>query len=137
MVGARCGEGISVDSRESVVLQIPARPENVRLARLTVAAVGARVGFGLDLLDDLRIAVDELCYCLMGGDGTSGDLVLTFFAVPDGLGVEGSLSSAGGNGVFRDLPDLSRRIFEALTTSFDFRLSGKDRWFQITKRLSR
>ena len=115
---------------------MPARPENVRLARLTVAAVGARVGFGIDLLDDLRIAVDELCYCLMGGEGTPGDLVLTFFAVPDGLGVEGSLS-VSGNGMFRELPDLSRRIFEALTTSFDCRLGGRERWFQITKRLVR
>lgn len=114
---------------------MPAHPENVRLARLTVAAVGSRIGFGLELLDDLRMAIDELCYCLMGGDGASGDIVLTFFPVPNGLGVEGSMT-ADGNGVPHELPELSKRIFDALTTSYDCSLEGKHRWFKLIKRLT-
>jgi hypothetical protein len=112
---------------------MPARPENVRLARLTAAAVGSRIGFGIDTLDDLRMAVDELCYCLMGDGGAAGELVLVFDAVPDGLGVEGHL--AGRNGLPRELPELSRRIFDALTTTYDCRLDGRDRWFKMTKRV--
>jgi hypothetical protein len=113
---------------------MPAQPENVRLARLTAAAVGSRMGFGLDHLDDLRMAVDELCYCLIGDDGAAGELVLTFSSVPDGLGVEGNLTVSGA-GLPRELPELSRRIFDALTTSYDCKLDGKDRWFKLTKRV--
>jgi hypothetical protein len=113
---------------------MPALPENVRLARLTAAAVGSRIGFGLDHLDDLRMAVDELCYCLIGDDGVAGELVLTFSSVPNGLGVEGNLAAIGVS-VPRELPELSKRIFDALTTSYDCKLDGRDRWFKLTKRV--
>jgi hypothetical protein len=98
------------------------------------AAVGSKVGFGLDHLDDLRMAVDEMCYCLIGDGGTAGDIVLTFFAVPDGLGVEGSITTSD-KGVPRELPELSKRIFDALTTSYDCKLDGTSRWFTFTKRV--
>jgi hypothetical protein len=129
-----------------VVLCVPAKPENVRLARLTAAAVGSRLGFAMDQLDDLRMAVDELCYCLMGNAGVPAELTLTFSAVPQGLDVEGTVpadtvagpdGADGADGALpRELPMLSKRIFDALTTSYECRLDGDVRWFRLTKRVS-
>ena len=48
-------------------LEIPAAPEYLRLARLAVADVGARAGWSYEDIDDLRIAVDELCYAIGAG----------------------------------------------------------------------
>jgi hypothetical protein len=118
-----------------VLLGFPAKPENVRLARLTAAAIGSRMGFGLEQLDDVRMAVDELCYCLMGDSGVPAELSLTFYPVPDGIGVEGTLPNAAGASLPRELPVLSKRIFDALTSTYECQLDGADRWFRLTKRV--
>src|SRR4051812_19494928 len=60
-------------------LEIPAAAEYLRLARLAVADVGARAGWSYEDIDDLRIAVDELCYAIGAGAGTeAGRLALTY-----------------------------------------------------------
>ena len=37
-------------------------PEYLRLVRLTAAGLASRLGFTFDEVEDLRIAVDELCF---------------------------------------------------------------------------
>jgi hypothetical protein len=46
--------------REVVEISFPGSVDFVVLARFTAATVGARAGFNLDEIDDLRLAVDEL-----------------------------------------------------------------------------
>jgi hypothetical protein len=46
--------------REVVEISIPGAVDLVVLARFTAATIGARAGFDLDEIDDLRLAVDEL-----------------------------------------------------------------------------
>jgi len=64
--------------REEVRLALPATAAHVRLARLTVASIAAGLGFSLDAIEDLRIAVDELCYLLVGAEGRPGGIMLRF-----------------------------------------------------------
>ena len=47
--------------RETVELSFPASVDLVVLARFTAATVAARAGFDIDEIEDLRLAVDELC----------------------------------------------------------------------------
>src|SRR2546423_11409599 len=57
-----------------VRLVVPAAPEYLRLVRLTAAGLASRLGFTFDEVEDLRIAVDELCFHLLGGvGGGNGD----------------------------------------------------------------
>jgi hypothetical protein len=44
-----------------VELSFPASVDLVVLARFTAATVAARAGFDIDEIEDLRLAVDELC----------------------------------------------------------------------------
>jgi hypothetical protein len=46
--------------REVVEISFPGSVDFVVIARFTAATVGARAGFNLDEIDDLRLAVDEL-----------------------------------------------------------------------------
>jgi hypothetical protein len=46
---------------EAVELTFPASVDLVVLARFTAATVAARAGFDVDEIEDLRLAVDELC----------------------------------------------------------------------------
>lgn len=47
--------------QETVELSFPAAVDLVVLARFTAATVAARAGFDIDEIEDLRLAVDELC----------------------------------------------------------------------------
>jgi serine/threonine-protein kinase RsbW len=57
--------GMSVAEPEVVRLTIPAALEFVRIARLTASGVASRLGFDIDEIEDLRVAVDELSSILV------------------------------------------------------------------------
>jgi serine/threonine-protein kinase RsbW len=64
---------------DRVVLSFPARGDLVVLARLVASAISTRVGFDIEELEDLRLAVGELCLlALQGSDARHGDLRLEF-----------------------------------------------------------
>ena len=66
-------------SHDTVTLTIPGHAVYLRLARLAAADTGARAGLSIGDLEDLRIAVDELAYALIGADTTrrAADLALS------------------------------------------------------------
>ncbi|SFJ73466.1 anti-sigma B factor RsbW [Thermoflavimicrobium dichotomicum] len=59
---------------DSVNLTIPAKPDYVGIARLTVSGIANRMGFSYDDIEDLKLAVSEACtnavdHAYSGGDG--------------------------------------------------------------------
>jgi hypothetical protein len=51
---------LRTSEREVIEISLPGSVDLVVIARFTAATVGARAGFDLDEIDDLRLAVDEL-----------------------------------------------------------------------------
>jgi serine/threonine-protein kinase RsbW len=81
---------------DRVELRFPARGDLIVLARLVTSAVSARAGFDIEELEDLRLAVGELCLLtLQGSDKRSGDLRLELTVNGDTVGVVCSLERAG------------------------------------------
>lgn len=98
----------------SVDLSIPVQADLVVLARLTAATVAGRAGFGVEDIEDLRLAVEELCLSLASTDD-SGRLHLTYSCEGDAITVDcwlepGNEAEAG----MREVDDLSLRILDAL-----------------------
>lgn len=54
-----------MEDEDEVCLLVPPRSCHLRAVRLVAAEAGGRAGLDVSELDDLRIAVDELCYALM------------------------------------------------------------------------
>lgn len=50
---------------DEIRLTVPAEPGYAHVVRLTITSVAARVGFDYDEIEDLRIAVGELCGILV------------------------------------------------------------------------
>jgi hypothetical protein len=46
---------------DEIGLEIPARADLLQLVRLTAGVVAARASLGLDDVEDLRLAAEELC----------------------------------------------------------------------------
>jgi hypothetical protein len=74
---------------ERVILTIPPHASWVRLARLTVAGVASRLGFGVDDVEALRIGIDELAMVLLDDADGDGDLTIIYEPSDAGLVVEG------------------------------------------------
>jgi len=103
-------------SSEEVRLAVPALPEYVRLARLTAAGLASRLGFSFDEVEDLRIAVDELCYLLVGPDGREGSITLTYAMEGDSLVIVGH-GAAGPRAA--EFADLSEQILAAIVDEYE------------------
>jgi hypothetical protein len=99
----------------SVDLSIPVQADLVVLARLTAATVAGRAGFGVEDIEDLRLAVEELCLSLVGG-GKDGRLHLSYECEGDAITVTCRYEDADLSGGARgsDADDLSLRILDAL-----------------------
>jgi len=130
------GERNGLEEREDqlrtggdVRLVVPASPEYLRLVRLTAAGLASRLGFTFDEVEDLRIAVDELCFHLLGdgdgdGDDPSGDprtMDLTYSAGSDFIAITGK---TGLTGQAPEPSELSEQILDALVDEHE--VSGDD-----------
>jgi anti-sigma regulatory factor (Ser/Thr protein kinase) len=125
-----------VEVDDEVRLVIPAEPGFLRLARLTAAAVASRMGFTFDEVEDLRIAVDELCYFLLGSGRGAGAITLLCTISADGLVVTGTGSGPDGSGSETTLPELSRRILESVVDEYECDGTTAEPRFRLLKRRS-
>ena len=113
------------EAADSVTLSFPLQPDLLYLGRMTAAAVATRAGFGFDQVEDLRLAIDELCITIAGEEESDGRLNLLFEWTSDSIKVVGTLVAAGVDlaEVSRSAPtsavgptprELSERILDAL-----------------------
>lgn len=71
-------------SPSPVVVEVPARPEHVHALRAVVASVAARASMPYDIIEDLKIAVNEACAQVL--ESSNGSVLrLTISAWPGGL----------------------------------------------------
>jgi serine/threonine-protein kinase RsbW len=116
---------------ETVRLMIPAALEFVRIARLTASAVASRVGFDVDEIEDLRVAVDELSSILI--DAAGGDeLQLSFTPTGNGIDIEGRTRVNPGR--TPELDELTRQILAAVVDDYGIDTDDGEARFRCTKR---
>lgn len=141
----RFGEG---DSRERlggrVELTLPARPDLLFLARMTAAAVASRADFGYDQIEDLRLALDELCLTLLVGRHDDVRVQLRFGWQADTIEVVATLDdhSAGGVGAHEAFAaaaranEFSERILDALVDEhgIEERDGTRSSWLRMHRR---
>ena len=104
---------------DRIELKFPARGDLIVLARLVTSAISARAGFDIEELEDLRLAVGELCLLtLHGSDARHGDLCLELTVLDDAIGVVCTLERASAAEVPAPEGDeialLSEQILDAL-----------------------
>ncbi len=113
-------------------LIIPGKPDFLRLARLAAADAGSRAGLTFDEIEDLRIAVDELCHSVMRADG-SGTVELVFEMDDEGL-IVGGVGPSIEPGSESKPSELSRTIVAAVVDEHDLDRDGDALHFRLVKR---
>jgi serine/threonine-protein kinase RsbW len=124
---------------DTVALSLPVRSDLLVLARITAATMAARADFDIEEIEDLRLAVDELCLSVVGG-ARSGTVRLEFTLHGATIAIACELDRSGepDDGHVPDEPDeLSIRLIEALVDEHhrDSGPAGGRAW--LSKRRSR
>ena len=127
---------MEASDRAEVRVVVPAAPPFVRLVRLAAADVASRVGFSIDEIDDLRIAVDELCFTLTGQDGMAGSLDVSF-QLGDGEVVVHGVARFAEDGRADRVPppaEISQEILRAVLDDLELDHHAPDPAFRAVKR---
>jgi serine/threonine-protein kinase RsbW len=114
-----------------VRLVVPAAPEYLRLVRLTAAGLATRVGFTFDEVEDLRIAVDELCFLFVAQPDLRRDIEVFYLAGPDSITIEGHSRLEGS---LPEPNDLSQQILDALVDEHALSDDNAGARFRLVKR---
>jgi anti-sigma regulatory factor (Ser/Thr protein kinase) len=115
----------------TVTLTVPGNPVYLRLARLAAADTGARAGLSVGDIEDLRIAVDELAFALIGDECSGGPLTLRYLASDGEVEIVGECT---GNGSAPELGDLARTIVGVIADEHEIHDDGDTRRFRFVKR---
>lgn len=74
--------------RESINISLPSKPEYVSIARLTASFVANQMGFDIESIEDIKLAVGEACNNAILHSGTDKTYNLEFVKELDNLIIE-------------------------------------------------
>jgi serine/threonine-protein kinase RsbW len=98
------------------------------------AGVASRVGFTLDEVEDLRIAIDELCFSMVGTRGRDGTITVHYTLDDGELTVEGVGHFSDGLGNEPVLSALSKQILSAVVDECELSAGEEGPRFRLVKR---
>ncbi|HUY64255.1 MAG TPA: hypothetical protein VMV14_07020 [Acidimicrobiales bacterium] len=128
---------------DRVELSVPSKPDLLFLVRMTAAAVASRADFGYDQIEDLRLAIDELCLSLFGEEATDGRVQLLFKWGEDAIEVVATYQPGDDDhqprqelGLAQLANELSERILDALVDEHGTDLAGglARAWLRMRRR---
>ena len=109
---------------QPVELALPARRNMMLVLRLTTAGVVSRAGLTVDRMDDVKLAVEEACSCLISESGGPERLRLKFSESDGALRIsvrgEGDRLAAIGE----DEREVVRCILESMVDGAELQMDG-------------
>jgi serine/threonine-protein kinase RsbW len=111
-----------------VTVTFPAAPEYLRLARIATADAASRAGLDYEEIDDVRIAVSELCSVVSVDPGAK--VTLSFRVAEGSLTVDGEART--GSEVTPN--ELSQAIVSAVTDEHSLVTDDGTTRFRVAKR---
>jgi serine/threonine-protein kinase RsbW len=116
------------DAATAVTLVFPPQPRLVRMARLASSALATVAGADVDTIDDIKIAVDEVCASLIeAGDGS--DVKVGFTVEGDRFEIVGE--TTGALDLDRERFELSRQILLAVAERHELTTTNGDVRFAV------
>jgi len=111
--------------KEPVELKLPAQQNMMLVLRLTTAGVIARAGLTVDRMDDVKLAVEEACSCLISAAQAPERLCLRFSEDAQGMKISvcGDCQ-CGGAAINEDELAVVKCILENLVDGVDVCMHG-------------
>lgn len=118
---------------DNIGIKIPASPVYLQVVRLVAAGLATRLGFTLDDIEDLKIAVDEMSAYFTGTNGREGTIEVRFVVHEDRLEISGSGEFASGEKVRTDLTQFSQMILDTVADSASLEQTNGTPTFKLVK----
>jgi serine/threonine-protein kinase RsbW len=100
---------------------------------LIAAGLASRLGFTIDDIEDLKIAVDELSAYLTGAQGREGTLDIAFVIDGDRIEITGAGTFTAGIKVRTELTEFSRQILDTVADSASLQQTDGVPTFTVSK----
>jgi hypothetical protein len=111
-------------------LSVPADESFVRAIRLVTGDAAARAGFGIDVVDDLRLAITELCYAILLPDATTLSVRITVGR--SRVSVTGTVDASCTSGP--ELDAIANVVVDVISDHCSFSRSARSTSFAFEKR---
>jgi len=121
---------VEQQASERITLSVPGRPEYVVVVRLAAAAIAGRMAFSYDEIEDLKVAVGEVCTAAILEGGPEVGVV--FEVGRDRLAVEVRYRP-DHRGRSRREEDLDKLLVRVLMDQVTTELDGSDRITRLVK----
>jgi serine/threonine-protein kinase RsbW len=115
-----------------VALSVPADPRHLRLARLTASGFSADLGFSLDEVEELRLAVGEASALLVEHAATGARLTVRYHDDGGELVVEGRCAADAGSPIAVD--PVAEAVLANTVDAFEVGQDGDANRFRLAKR---
>jgi serine/threonine-protein kinase RsbW len=115
----------------AIQLHIPASARYLRLARLTAAGLAGELGYTTEAVEDVRVAVDELCSAIIDDASATTELALVYRPTPAGLIVEGTCRAEGS--VAPALDEMAQDLLARLADEYSIAAVDGQRTFRLLK----
>lgn len=112
-----------------VKLELPAESRYLHIVRLAAAGAAAEAGLDAAEIEDVKIAVDELCSVAIDTEPAAAELTLEFRGVDGGLVVEATIPADREPAV----DELGRAILEATVDTIELDQATLGAGFRVTK----
>jgi serine/threonine-protein kinase RsbW len=124
-----------MESSDKITLSLPCKAEYVSVARLAASGIAYRMGFDIDTVEDIKVAVSEVCTRLIDVSGKSnGKYEILYEIGDDRLIVTFSSDVERAGCIFEDDKDgLGVSIIKAFMDEVEFCPGSRDHILSITK----
>jgi serine/threonine-protein kinase RsbW len=116
----------------SVALSLPADPRHLRLARLTASGFSADLGFSLDEVEELRLAVGEASALLVEHAAAGARLTVRYHDDDGELVVDGRCPADAGSPLVVD--PVAEAVLANTVDTFEVDRDGEANRFRLAKR---
>ena len=122
-------------STDKITLLLPCKAEYVSVARLAASGVACRIGYDIDTVEDIKVAVSEVCSRIISVNGKSADdYRITFEIYEDKLVITFSSDAENAGCIFSNDEDgLGMSIISAFMDDVEFCAQNKDYILSMTK----
>ncbi len=114
----------------SVTLMVSATNDHISYARLTATALAGKIGFEYDAIEDIRIAVSELCSNVIACAIPGAELTLSLRGDGGGLTVTGRVPVADDAPPL-DPDELSEQVLDAVIDTHRYSVDGSEIQFTM------
>ncbi len=91
---------------DRIVLKLPFKPEYVSIARLAVSGIASRMGFDIETIEDIKVAISEVCNMLVEkGSSLTPEYAISFDVYKDKLIITFNAEDKGLSCIFKDNMD--------------------------------